>query len=257
LVLSHGGAFHRGSKEDDAFEQDGHRNTAIAHYCRLFAARGYVCFSVGYRLTQELPALPAHPVLRDPEGLQPGRIDEVRALMGLPPATRVQLVNGIEAAVADVAAAFRCVLAKADDWQIDTDRIAIGGFSAGGIASLYAAYGIGVPSAAVVAISASLACEVDGLYCLRSDPQRQAPQPPLFMVSSEHDLPGMHERTLMFIDQALEVGLPAQHYFAPAVPHFYEHTTPVQLLRATASDLPSSSTVETAMADFLANALQP
>ena len=46
LVLAFGGAFHRGSKEDDAVQENGHANTPIADYCALFAARGYVCFSI-------------------------------------------------------------------------------------------------------------------------------------------------------------------------------------------------------------------
>ena len=40
LIMAFGGAFHRGSKDDDAFEVDGSRNTAIAEYCLEFAKRG-------------------------------------------------------------------------------------------------------------------------------------------------------------------------------------------------------------------------
>lgn len=39
LMLSHGGAYHRGSKELDEFEQDGSTNTPMMEYCRRFAGR--------------------------------------------------------------------------------------------------------------------------------------------------------------------------------------------------------------------------
>ena len=56
--------YHRGAKDRDEFEQDGSHNTPVHEYCQRFAARGYVCFSVGYRLTQELPAPQEHPIKR-------------------------------------------------------------------------------------------------------------------------------------------------------------------------------------------------
>lgn len=65
LVLSHGGAYHRGAKERDEFEQGEDRNTPVHEYCERFAARGYVCFSIGYRLTQERPAPQPAPIKRD------------------------------------------------------------------------------------------------------------------------------------------------------------------------------------------------
>jgi hypothetical protein len=87
LVLSHGGAFHRGAKDCDEFEQGGSHNTPVHVYCERFALRGYVCFSIGYRLTQEQPAPLARPVKRVRERVERGRIDFVRGLLGLPPAT--------------------------------------------------------------------------------------------------------------------------------------------------------------------------
>ena len=44
LIMAFGGAFHRGSKETDEFDNDGHRNTPVAEYCREFARRGYAAF---------------------------------------------------------------------------------------------------------------------------------------------------------------------------------------------------------------------
>jgi acetyl esterase/lipase len=88
LVLAFGGAFHRGSKEDDVRPEDGPKNTSIADYCERFARRGYACFSIDYRLTQEDPH-PGHtPTLGD-EPVPTSRIDVVREILGLPPATSI------------------------------------------------------------------------------------------------------------------------------------------------------------------------
>lgn len=54
LILAFGGAFHRGSKGAELFEGE-NPSTSVAEYCREFARRGYVCFSIDYRLMQEKP----------------------------------------------------------------------------------------------------------------------------------------------------------------------------------------------------------
>ena len=102
LVLSHGGAYHRGAKDRDEFEQDGSHNTPVHEYCERFAARGYACFSIGYRLVQEHPAPQPQPIRRNRQHVERGRIDFVRDLLGLPPATHDELLHGAEAAFADV-----------------------------------------------------------------------------------------------------------------------------------------------------------
>src|SRR5271163_4898275 len=45
LIMAFGGAFHRGSKSTEAFDGE-NPSTAVAEYCREFARRGYVCFSI-------------------------------------------------------------------------------------------------------------------------------------------------------------------------------------------------------------------
>ena len=59
-LLAFGGAFHRGSKGAEVFEGE-NPSTAMAEYCREFARRGYVCFSIDYRLMQEAPDPGSHP----------------------------------------------------------------------------------------------------------------------------------------------------------------------------------------------------
>src|SRR5690606_22931934 len=48
IVLAFGGAFHRGSKEDDAFTVGDGTNTSAAWYANYWAQQGYVAFCIDY-----------------------------------------------------------------------------------------------------------------------------------------------------------------------------------------------------------------
>ena len=247
LVLSH-----RGAKDHDIFEQDGSKNTPVHDYCRYFAARGYVCFSVGYRLTQELAAPQALPIKRDRRSVNRGRIDHVRQLMGLPPATDAELVNGVEGAISDVASAFRFVHGQAGRWGIDPHRMAIGGFSAGAFSSVYATLALGVPAAAIVSLSGGMEADDAGYYV-----HGGRGQPPMLLVSSEFDLPGIRDRSLNLSVRAEQMGLGVRQYFVPGKPHFYDRETPVVLEKSTLPGARSGCTLGDAIEDFLLEALQP
>jgi len=252
LVLAHGGAYHRGAKDRDEFEQDGSRNTPVHEYCERFAARGHVCFSVGYRLTQELPAPQPRPIRTDRQTVERARIDWVRERLGLPPAAHDELLRGVEAVYADVAAAFRHVHANAAHWGIDPDRIAIGGFSAGALASCYAVFALGVPAAAIVSLSggmdaADAAHYVHGARGL----------PPLLLFTAEHDLPGVAPRHDALDAAATRAGLDLRHYLVPDRPHFYDRESPIVLRRSTLPGAEACATVEEAMVRFLDEALRP
>lgn len=101
VVMLHGGSFVQGSKEDpDQFRLAKH-----------LATQGYVCFLIEYRLKGDQPPAPA-PYNEDP----------------------VETVA--HAATVDAKAALRYVRAKAADFEVDPDSIAILGASAGAIAAL-------------------------------------------------------------------------------------------------------------------------
>lgn len=252
LILSHGGAYHRGAKDHDEFDQDGSKNTPVHEYCERFAARGYVCFSVGYRLTQERPAPLARPIKRDRQELHRDRTDWVRNLLGLPPATPAELLCGMEAAWTDVAEAFRFIHKNAARWGINTDRMAIGGFSAGGFASAYAAYALGVPAAAIVCLSAGMSPE-DADYYLHG----ARGLPPVLLFYGEHDLPTIHLRGAALAEGAVRTGLGLRQYRVPGKPHFYDRQSPIVLERSTLSGGEDCATVESAIECFLAETLVP
>jgi acetyl esterase/lipase len=250
LVLAHGGAFHRGSKDRDGFEQGGSRNTPVHEYAQRFAARGYACFSIGYRLTQELPAPQPQPIKRNRQKVERDRIDFVRQLLGLAPASQEELLNGAEACYADVADAFRFIHRHAQRWGIDRERMAIGGFSAGGFAAAYSTYALGVPAAAVIGLSAGMDVD-DAEYFVRSG----AGLPPVLLFSGEHDLPSIPPRTGALAAHAAAAGLGVRHYTVPGKPHFYDREAAVVLTQSTLPGGQACATVEAALEQFLREAL--
>jgi acetyl esterase/lipase len=250
LVLSHGGAYHRGAKDRDEFEQGGSHNTPVHEYCARFAARGYACFSIGYRLVQENPAPQPRPIRRNRQHVERGRIDFVRELLGLPPATHDELLHGAEAAFADVASAFAFIHANAARWGIDRDRMAIGGFSAGGFASAYAAYAMGQPAAAVICLSGGMDPD-DAEYYVHG----ARGLPPVLLFEGEDDLPSIPGRAGALASCAARAGLGMRHYRVPGKPHFYDRGSAVVPIASTLPGGERCASVEDAMVRFLDDVL--
>jgi acetyl esterase/lipase len=235
VVLAFGGAFLRGSKEDDSFPAAGRfgPNTAMAEYCRRFAAEGFACFSVGYRLGGDDPDPGDTPVLTRPEAVPMERIRQVREIMGLPPATPQQMAGVVEAAIDDMTAAARCVIARAGEFGVDAARVVLGGWSAGARCALYAAYAEHVPCAGVLALSGSLdLADV-----------RPGPLPPLLMLSAEHDIGYIADGTPGIVAGMRAKGCEARHIRVPARDHWYAAeamteagVTVQQAMRAALSD---------------------
>lgn len=243
LILAFGGAFHRGSKENDAFEAEG-RNTSVAEYCWRFARRGYLACAIDYRLVPEDPDPGTTPVVQSPQDIPTSRVDVVRRLMRLAPATPQMLWRGIEAASDDMAAATRYVLDQASNWGIDPNRVALGGFSAGARTALNAAFGEKLPVAAVVSLSG---------YMHHDDLQRhvtlQHKGPAVLVVHAQKDLDYIAQATPALVDHLKTSGLHCEQLMVPDAGHFYA---------ANANALDDNrrvTTVEQAMADFLERAL--
>lgn len=103
MIAIHGGGFLFGDKSE------------MTSLCREFAARGYVCASINYRLVPD-----------DPPG--DAKDEYTRAVM---------------AAVADADHATRWIEANAVKFHADTTRMFIGGSSAGAVTSMLLAYNPG------------------------------------------------------------------------------------------------------------------
>lgn len=150
VVLIHGGAFISGSKDNPSS-----RYNYMPELASILAQRGYVVVSIDYRLATVLCAMHQPVALADP----------------------------VVMASEDARAAVRFLRSMADQWRVDTSRIAVGGGSAGAIAALYYAYKKHAPEGtsgnpeysssinAVFAMSGSLT----GPYlCHKLDPHRHA-----------------------------------------------------------------------------------
>ncbi|VWX62966.1 conserved hypothetical protein [Burkholderiales bacterium 8X] len=247
VVLAFGGAFHRGSKENDSFE--GGSNTAIAEYCERLARRGYVACAIDYRLVTEDPEPGATPVIASPQRIPTSRVDVVRRILGLPLATPDQLWRGIESASDDMAAAVHYLRTRAAEWQVDTDRIAVGGFSAGARTALNAAFGEKAPIAAVLSLSGFVDAE-DLKRHLRSAGGKG---PATLLVSAEDDLDYVRDATGRIAEQLSGAGLACEQVHVPGAGHFYPAEAPVTHREKNGTAL--HTTLMQAIDDFLDRAL--
>lgn len=218
LVMAFGGAFHRGSKEDDAFPAAGSfgPNTAVAEYCRRFAAEGFACFSVGYRLAPEDPDPGTSLVLTRPDAVPMGRVDEVRRIMGLPPIGAAEMAGAMEAAIDDVAAAARAIHDSAREFGIDRDRIVLGGWSAGARCALYAAYADRVPCTGVIALSGVMEPED-----LQAHVRSGQTHPSLLLIAAENDLGYIAQGAERTVRTMRESGCNARLVRVPGRDHWY------------------------------------
>lgn len=112
IVVIHGGGFTGGSR-------GGWRPVAMAEY---FASRGWVAFSIDYRVSSDFGTLPQQWV----DSVTGAELSayEVSKALAIYPAHR------------DAKAALRWVTAHAEDYDINLDHLTVGGGSAGGVASI-------------------------------------------------------------------------------------------------------------------------
>lgn len=245
LVLAFGGAFHRGSRGDDAFGEPPNRCTAMADYAAHFAARGYVVCCVDYRLVTEDPVPGDTVVVADPTTIPRSRVDVVRQMMALPPVSAEALWRGVESASDDVATAVRFVQARAADWQLDPQRIALGGFSAGARSALNAALGEGITVAAVFSLSGYM-----DLADLRRHASPGRGMPPVLLVTAEHDLDYIAAGGAPLAQACQALGIRCEQARVPGATHFYPST--VTVIDGSGSQLALSDLLERFLAEHLA-----
>ena len=239
LILAFGGAFHRGSKVVEIFEGE-NPSTGMAEYCREFARRGYVCFSIDYRLMQEAPDPGVTPFLLPGQPQNRDRIDFVRNILGLPPSTPEMMNDTLEAATDDMTRAVHFVRSQSGRFNVDISRITIGGFSAGAAIALNSAFAEHAPVAAVIALSGRIAGAT-----MQAHLKPRAGVPAALMFYGDDDLPVIRGGIDEMRDYMTKVGVSNQFARVPAANHFYLRTAAA--IRADGS----TTDVETLIAEFL------
>ncbi|MFV0296620.1 MAG: alpha/beta hydrolase [Hyphomicrobiaceae bacterium] len=219
LVLAFGGAFHRGSKEDDTFPFEGGPNTPIAEYCRYFAGLGIPSFSISYRLAQTDPEPPEVRVLSEPANIPMERINLTRSEFSLPPIAPETMAGMMEAAFEDVLQAINFVATNADRFGIDPSRIVAGGFSAGARSTMYAAYAKDAPVKGVVALSGPM-MPVDAGRTMVAGKSL----PPLLTIYGEKDLGYVCDYTPQNAAQLKEAAGAVECIELADATHFYPST---------------------------------
>lgn len=239
LIMAFGGAFHRGSKSLEVFEGE-NPSTAVAEYCREFARRGYVCFSIDYRLMQEAPDPGTTPFLLPGQPQSRDRIDFVRNILGLPPSTPQMMANTLEAATDDMTKAVSFVRSQSNTYNVDISRIVVGGFSAGAAIALNSAFAERAPVAAVVALSGRIAGPT-----LETHVTGVAGKPAMLMYYGEKDLPVILGGIDEMHRHMTKAGVENQFVHVAGQNHFYLRTAAVDRRDGSTTD------VETLMAEFL------
>ncbi|WP_145975767.1 alpha/beta hydrolase [Ruegeria atlantica] len=226
VILTFGGAFHRGSPRL-TFQSGGAQDTSMGNYCRRFAARGYTCFAIDYRLTIEGPVLSGEGYQEEwlePDSLLPllPQANHIRETMSLPPIDfdipeqRKVMVDGVIAAAEDLRKAVLHIRGSAADYDIDPNHIVLGGFSAGAVTSWNVAHGMGVPVSGVFLLSGS-----DAGFDVTKTVTTSSKRPPILMFMGQYDLPGALTSVPALLAHYQKVGVEHEFAWVPGFGHFY------------------------------------
>ncbi len=248
IILVHGGAYIIGDKASPPAESSpgsGDFGTTMGTYAPEFARRGYVAISINYRM-----------ILDDPDGTGllttggaslTGIVAVIQALIsGSVTVPDAQVERAIEAAVADTGKAYDYLVANKDaflgshGFSIDTSRIAVGGWSAGGFIAHDFAYA--VPSKPVRAVwSNSAGMENRSVFITN------ASQPPSIMFHGDADTIVNVSSTRDFDTTLESIGVPHQYYEMVGDNHYYLSTRPVF---ETAAKAGPGTTVDNLVGEF-------
>jgi dienelactone hydrolase len=224
VVMTFGGNFIRGGR-NDVYSIAGAQTTTMRDYCRHFAEVGYTCVAIDYRLSGEEP-VPSNIGYSDDILIEEQfqlkdlhqRHNMIRELNGLEPLAYDSPVlrNTIISAAEDLYKAIAHLQDNADDYNIDPNRIAIGGFSAGAMTSFNVAYGMNAPVKAVIANSSmGLGFDVDKASINSEN------LPPAMLSMGQYDLDPLIQMAQHNIPAFEKLGIEIESHWVPGFGHFY------------------------------------
>ncbi len=227
VILTHGGSFHRGHPRIPYVGLGG-QTTTMSQYAMRYAEAGFVAFTIRYRLAPDNPVVDHYEgygesdleldfFLTD-EAIRQGNI--IRSQMGLEPFHRGNVVelmkNAVLAATEDLRTAVRHVKARHQDYQIDPERIALAGFSAGAVSAINVGYGLQEGVVAVVANSGyPSVLNMNRLL----DSESELPAGLFFLAQS--DYPVVDSELKPFLAQLSELKADYSFSWVPGHGHFY------------------------------------
>ncbi|MBR8534090.1 alpha/beta hydrolase [Carboxylicivirga sediminis] len=227
VILTYGGSFHRGNPRS-SYTGFGGQTTSMSQYAMRYAAEGFVVFTVNYRVA------PDNPIVDEYSGYTEDDIDVsiftnpaavaqtnmIRQQMGLEALTNENAEDVLKAAVLaageDLRTAIRHIKAESDVYQINPDKIALGGFSAGAVTSINVAYGMQEKVSAVFTNSGFVAgLKIDNKLATAES------NPPIMLFMSDNDYPVVTFLTQPLI-QILKANAVEYHFnWVPGFGHFY------------------------------------
>ncbi|MFK7981271.1 MAG: alpha/beta hydrolase [Saprospiraceae bacterium] len=226
VILVHGGGFQRGGRRQAPYKESGAVHSRMEDYAQLLAPLGYACFVVEYRLAPELPeprmAIDADWLTTKEAAIRQAgikRVNYARNSMGLPPLGekegRTIVWKTILSAAENDLKAVEFVQNSVAQYQLDGQKIALGGHSAGGTTIINTVYGLHAPIKAVFALSPVPA----GINLNKAI--TNADIPPILHVISQFDEPAVLEKAASLTKRMHEVGANYELLWIPGFPHFY------------------------------------
>ncbi|PSW16918.1 hypothetical protein C9I98_20455 [Photobacterium sanctipauli] len=226
IFMTFGGSFHRGNPRQP-YLMEGAQTTSMQEYCEKFAKRGYACFNIDYRVAPEHPVPSYDGYNEDMLDMSPvleldGQVNLVRSIMGLPaldfanPDDVSVVENTVLAGAEDLRTAVNFVRKNAENYNIDPDKVVLGGFSAGAINSLNVAHGMKVPVSGVMMLGTA---EIG--FDIKKTAKSASDISPILMFQGQYDLPATLTRTPILLNHYNNIGADFQYNWVPGASHFY------------------------------------
>ena len=231
IVLVYGGAHHRGNPRVK-YVGFGSQTTSMSEYAMRFAEEGFVAFTIRYRVAPDNPVVDSYDgfseadletdFLLDPAAISQANI--IRSQMGLEPLTSETSVPVLKTAIIagaeDLRAAVRHVKRSSESFNIDTNRIALMGFSAGAVTAINVAFGMQENVAAVIANSG-----YPSVFNMERLVTAESVVLPILLFMAQNDYAVVEMELPPFMQHLSSVGAEYSFNWIPSHGHFYPSGT--------------------------------